>query len=991
MATADYKIRIMVESIVGDAKRKLGGVTQSTNLLNTTTKGLVGTLAKASLGFASVTGAIIAFDKIMKESTKTAISFNRELANVATLIPGQVKRINELKESVKLLSIESGKSLTDLTGGLYQVISAFGDAADTEEKLNIVTKAAIAGQSSTTASLNLLSAVTKAYGDTSATALKKVSDLAFETVRLGQTTFPELASSMQQVTAIAKSLGVTQEELFTSYATLTGVTGSASEVSTQLRGAMTALMGPSESLQKLYDKLGVSSGKAFIQQEGFQGALAEVIKYAEETGTSLQDLLGRQKAIIGATALGSAQAEVYARKFGEIAVASKSTDKAFDEVSKGINKQGFELKQLSAQWKVLQSQIGDKVLKATGNLIPSLTNLFGKLSGNRDITDDMSDSLSELIIMSDNYKKIVNDLETDQSSLSEVEKTLLDIRKEQAALDIREKLDEVSDGYAKTENRIKKYNDIVTEQTKRQEHAQEVIDKFKSDGLVKQVENATEATWSNAEGVTELSERYTEYTDAQTILINSNKELIKAGLKLDEIESNKKHTIALVAQAVLDGSVNIDAYRYSNIALYNEIITVVAALREQKTAQAGLNSEQGEYSVNVAQAMKAYIGYSSEQLKTEINILKNKKMYTREVSSVAFLTNLINSLELQALVTKNKEVEIAKKYTEQALKAYETQLFQLTAGKGLVKIERERARAIEDAKNNYVDSADVVEAINKLYNEQAKQFVKSLSDQLSYNLAIASTESEIRRIEIERNKALKDLADSGIINKDIIEDTNELYDIQKQKILDSAEVMWKAKLFSLRSYDDERQIEIERTKAIEESNKKYGYQKDLIDDINKIYDSRLSNFIKQESLLAKIDKAGKNIIGDKAYKNLKDIQLGVKKISDAWNQMQPIVESITDAYGAYLDTQDLIREREIENLEEDLSNRESAKDKKIALLEAEKSERLDALKKMYDADTISYAEYQAKKLEIDKKFETDKKEASKEYIKALNELKMEQY
>ena len=61
---------------------------------------------------------------------------------------------------------------------------------------------------------NLLSAVTKGYGDTSAEAVQKAADLSFATVRLGQTTFPELAAAMGKVIPLASTLGVEQEQLF---------------------------------------------------------------------------------------------------------------------------------------------------------------------------------------------------------------------------------------------------------------------------------------------------------------------------------------------------------------------------------------------------------------------------------------------------------------------------------------------------------------------------------------------------------------------------------------------------------------------------------------------------------------------------------------------------------------------------------------------------------------------------------------------------------
>ena len=82
-------------------------------------------------------------------------------------------------------------------------------------------------------------------------------DLAFETVRLGQTTFPELAASMGRVVPLAASLKLSQEELFAAMATGTGVTGGAAEVSTQLRAVLQSLLDPSKELEKEFKKMGI--------------------------------------------------------------------------------------------------------------------------------------------------------------------------------------------------------------------------------------------------------------------------------------------------------------------------------------------------------------------------------------------------------------------------------------------------------------------------------------------------------------------------------------------------------------------------------------------------------------------------------------------------------------------------------------------------------------------------------------------------------------
>ena len=118
---------------------------------------------------------------------RASMALNRGMANVATLIPGNTERVAALKTAVQDLAQAHGKSSQELAGGLYQTISAFGDSAGrTMRVLEINSRAATAGVATVAEAVDLTSAVTKAYGDTSAEAVQKVSDLALLTVRLGK-------------------------------------------------------------------------------------------------------------------------------------------------------------------------------------------------------------------------------------------------------------------------------------------------------------------------------------------------------------------------------------------------------------------------------------------------------------------------------------------------------------------------------------------------------------------------------------------------------------------------------------------------------------------------------------------------------------------------------------------------------------------------------------------------------------------------------------
>ena len=287
---------------------------------------------------------------------------NASMANVASLIPGNVERVRELKTAVQDMAVATGQSTADLSAGLYDVVSAFGDTADTTKILDINARAAAAGLATTQDAIGLTSAVTKAYGDTSADAVQRTADLAFQAVKLGQTTLPELASSIGRVTPLTAELGVKQSELFGVMATGTGVTGTAADVSTQLRGILQALLVPTASMTSLYEAMGVESGKALIQQHGLQGALEAVTFAASASGMPLQSFIGSIEGQTLALALAGPQADTFTSKLGQMSDSSGAMVQAFTEQTEGINAAGFQWNQFIQKLTVAAQRIGDQLV-----------------------------------------------------------------------------------------------------------------------------------------------------------------------------------------------------------------------------------------------------------------------------------------------------------------------------------------------------------------------------------------------------------------------------------------------------------------------------------------------------------------------------------------------------------------------------------------------------------------------------------------------------
>jgi len=331
-----------------------------------------GKVAKAGAVMATAfVGAGIA---IGTKAVKTGADFETQMNNVSTLLDGDVaKRMAELGENVKKMSISTNVSTDLLTDGLYQVISAFGDTADASKILEVASKGAKAGNATVTDSVNLLSAVTKGYGDTSAEAASKASDLAFLTVKLGQTTFPELASSMGKVIPLAGAMKVSQEELFGAMATLTGVTGGTAEVSTQLRATFQSFMKPSKQLQAALESMGYATGAQMLESEGLAGSLDLLKKSVGNDDTAFANLFSSVEAGTAVLALTGTQADNFTEKTKAMNDAVGSTEEAFKKQNKGFAAMVSSIKN---SVNVAMISLGEKLLPSVNNIVESIATAF---------------------------------------------------------------------------------------------------------------------------------------------------------------------------------------------------------------------------------------------------------------------------------------------------------------------------------------------------------------------------------------------------------------------------------------------------------------------------------------------------------------------------------------------------------------------------------------------------------------------------------------
>ena len=328
--------------------------------------------------FVGISAAIVGIRKVFDDMTTSQTN----LANIASL---GVKNIDELKKGIQDIAVDTPVALHDLEEGLYDVVSAGVAAADQIEVLELSAKAAKAGLSETSEALKLGSAVIKGYG-MEWSDFNDVMDLAFQTVKLGQTTFPELAASMGKVIPLAAKLGVETEALFGAMATLTGVTGNAAEVATQLRGVLAATVKPTAELTALFSDY--ESASEALRDLGMPEYLRQMSERTDGNIDAMVKLVPRVEGLNAVLALSGEQFDTFVEKTDAMRDSAGAMAGAFETQAETLDS---KLTQLDNTFQVFADQI-------LHGVIPPLTALIELVSGVMKVFTEL-DPVTQKIIL----------------------------------------------------------------------------------------------------------------------------------------------------------------------------------------------------------------------------------------------------------------------------------------------------------------------------------------------------------------------------------------------------------------------------------------------------------------------------------------------------------------------------------------------------------------------------------------------------------------
>ena len=248
------------------------------------TLGRVGSVARVGLAAGAVAAGALAVG--IGAATVKALGYEKQMANINTLLKLNSKDSVKLKKDLLAVSSQTTSKLGDVADAFYDIASGVADSSKHMDILIASEQAATAGFADLKATTGAMVGVMNAYSFAASDATS-VSDVLISSVANGVLTMDQLAAALPAVSGLAATLGISFSDLSGSLAGITKTGVDASVASTQLKAIMTSMIKPTEELKGVFQKLGYESGQALLSDKGLMGAvnaIASVTTKDEFTG-----------------------------------------------------------------------------------------------------------------------------------------------------------------------------------------------------------------------------------------------------------------------------------------------------------------------------------------------------------------------------------------------------------------------------------------------------------------------------------------------------------------------------------------------------------------------------------------------------------------------------------------------------------------------------------------------------------------------------------
>ena len=338
------------------------------------------TMAKmAAIAKMGVALAAAAFGVFAYKSLKEFASFEQGMNEVFTLLPGISKKgMAAMEEQTLALAKKMGVIPEEVVPALYSALSAGVPPKNVFQFMETAVKASKAGVVDLNTAVDALSTVVNTYGAENITAAR-AADIMFEAVKMGKTTFGEMAATMYNVLPIAKAANVSFEDISAAVATMTAKGTPTAQVMTQLKAAIQSMIAPSKRSAALFAKYGLNVkelGRIMAGPGGLVKAMNMIKVATNGDMQAMRALLGSVEAINGVLTLTSDGGQQFATVLGGMTGQAGQATTAFQQMDRGLAR-AFE--KMVAAAKVAMIKFGKALAPLLLKITPVLMGIIDKI------------------------------------------------------------------------------------------------------------------------------------------------------------------------------------------------------------------------------------------------------------------------------------------------------------------------------------------------------------------------------------------------------------------------------------------------------------------------------------------------------------------------------------------------------------------------------------------------------------------------------------
>lgn len=372
MADSSKTVEIIfsaVDRTAGGIASAMSGVESAANRLENVAR----PIADVTLGILKFETAILASGAALTLfAVKTAGDFDAAFREISTLVDAPAADLDKFRLAILDYASDSTQSLAQVTTAIYGAISAGVKYTDALGMVGSAEQLAVASKADLGATLVLLVSSLNAYGK-GAESAEHFSDILFTTVKQGQTTLPELADGLAQVTSLAAGAGVPFEVLTSAVAALTAAGLPTSQAITGIKAALSNIVKPTAEAVKEAQSLGIQFDAAALQSKGFEGVLQEVFQATGGNVAQMAKLFGSVEGLNTVIALTGNGAAKFAETLIAMQDSTGATGAAFDKMVDGMN---LGAQKMQNAIKVALVGIGTPLLDEFGGIAEAIAAIF---------------------------------------------------------------------------------------------------------------------------------------------------------------------------------------------------------------------------------------------------------------------------------------------------------------------------------------------------------------------------------------------------------------------------------------------------------------------------------------------------------------------------------------------------------------------------------------------------------------------------------------